>query len=89
MSFRTRPVGAEPGLEPTGKTRKWGPRHIIIRGCVSPTVYINGVQLGGVADLEQMITPDNIEALEVHLGAYTVAEYHNYDACGVIAVWTR
>ena len=25
----------------------------------------------------------------VHPGAYTVAEYHNYDACGVIAVWTR
>ena len=67
----------------------FGTRDIIIRGCPSPTVYINGIQLGGVVDLEQMVTPDNIEALEVHLGAYTPAEYHNYGGCGVIAVWTR
>ena len=89
MSFRTRPVGAEPGLKPTGKRGSGGPRHIISRGCVSPTVYINGIQLGLVEDLESMVVPDNIEALEVHLGAYTPAEYRNYDACGVIAVWTR
>ncbi len=75
MSFRTRPVGAEPGLEPTGKRGSGGPRHIIIRGCVSPTVYINGLQLDPMSTLDQMVTPDNIEALEVHLGAYTPAEY--------------
>ncbi len=74
---------------------RWGAPHIFIRGCGgdrgrgSPTVYINGIQLGEVADLEQMVTPDNLEAVEVHLGAYSPAEYHNYDACGVIALWTR
>ena len=67
---------------------QWGAGHIFIRGC-APTVYINGIQLDPLDQLDHMVTPDNIEALEVHLGAYTPAEYHNYDACGVIAVWTR
>jgi hypothetical protein len=66
-----------------------GERHVIIRGCGSPTVYINGIQLEASGQLEFMVAPDNIEALEVHLGAYTPAEYRNYAGCGVIAVWTR
>ena len=67
---------------------QFGVRHIIIRGC-APTVYINGIQLGSTGQLEQVVTPDDIEALEVHSGAYTPAEYRNYDGCGVIAIWTR
>ena len=71
------------------QTDQFGFRHIFIRDCGPPTVYINGIQLGLVEDLEQMVTPDNVEALQVHLGSYTPAEYRNYDACGVIAIWTR
>jgi hypothetical protein len=70
------------------RTGQFGNRHIFIRGC-RPTTYINGIQLDSDSLLEQMVTPDNIEAVEVHLGAYSPAEYHNYAACGVIAVWTR
>jgi hypothetical protein len=69
------------------RTDQWGDRHIFIRGC-SPTVYLNGMQ-AVQGDIELMLTPDNIEALEVHLGSYTPAEYHNYGGCGVIAFWTR
>ena len=68
----------------------FGDRHIRIRACKhSPTVYINGIQLDTATSLEQMVTPDDIAAVEVHLGAYTPAEYRNYGGCGVIAVWTR
>jgi len=76
------------------RTDQWGVRRLVIRGCIggrrgSPTVYINGIQLDSTTPLEQMVTPDNIEAVEVHLGAYSPAEYRNYDACGVIAFWTQ
>jgi hypothetical protein len=72
-----------------------GDRFITFRGCgsptpVMPTVYINGIQMDAVAGmLEWLVDTENLEAMEVHLGAYTPPEYRNYNACGVIALWTR
>jgi hypothetical protein len=73
-----------------------GEQYITFRGCGSPmpktpTVYVNGIQMDSDAwkQLEWLVHPENLEAMEVHLGAYTPAEYRNYDACGVIAIWTR
>jgi hypothetical protein len=65
-----------------------GESNIVVRGC-SPTLYINGIQLDSLDSFDNLVHPDNIEAMEVHLGAYTPAEYRNYNACGVVAIWTR
>jgi hypothetical protein len=67
---------------------RFGVPYLVIRGC-SPTVYMNGIQLDTADHIDNLVHPDNVEAVEVHLGAYTPVEYRNYNACGVIALWTR
>ena len=41
---------------------------------------------GSAREVDFLVHPDNVEAVEIHLGAYTPVEYRNYNGCGVIAV---
>lgn len=68
---------------------QFGNQRIFIRGCGTPTVYINGFEMDDEWRLDEMVLPDGVEAVEVHLGAYSPPEYHNYAGCGLIALWTR
>ena len=81
-------------------TDGFGERFITVRGCGStslsspmaiqtPTVYLDGMPLNRDDRLDDRVTPANVEAVEFHLGAFTPPEFHNFDGCGIIAIWTR
>jgi Carboxypeptidase regulatory-like domain/TonB-dependent Receptor Plug Domain len=66
-----------------------------IRGCV-PAVYIDGMRMFVMnyrdqADALNMVSPDDIEAIEAYQGAASIpAEYNpTGNACGVLLIWTR
>ncbi len=70
---------------------RYGTRRISIRNRGAPTIYLDGMpfQPGTVA-LDDLVSPDDIEAIEIHRGAFIPTEFMAFgDACGVIAVWTR
>jgi hypothetical protein len=56
--------------------------------CV-PTVFINGMPAATGADVNDVITPFDLAAVEVYAGTITPAEFMNRggDPCGAIALW--
>ncbi len=70
---------------------RYGTRRISIRNCGAPTIYLDGIPLQpGTVSLDDLVSPDDIEAIEIHRGAFIPTEFMAFgDACGVIAVWTR
>jgi len=75
-----------------------GRRRITVRGCGStslsgplqtPTVYVDGMPLQPDDLVDEWLSPADVEAVEFHLGAYSPPEFHNFSACGVIAIWRR
>jgi hypothetical protein len=85
--FLVRPVGPYDVVEST--------RGIGLHGCI-PGVYIDGQQMfirdiRDQADALNMVSPDDIDAIEAYQGAASIpAEYNPLgNACGVLLIWTR
>lgn len=59
-------------------------------GC-TPLFVFDGVpmDLDGPWGLDNLVTPDNLEAIEVHRGAFVPPQYAGLTDCGVVMVWTR
>lgn len=60
-------------------------------GCM-PTVFIDGFAIqGAAANLAEVISVNDIRAVEVYPGAMAPAQYnsHRVDGCEVILLWTR
>jgi hypothetical protein len=56
-------------------------------GCV-PSIVIDGLRLSPTRDLDALLQPMDVEALEVYTGSFLPAEF-GPTPCGAIVVWTR
>jgi hypothetical protein len=73
-----------------------GTRGGSLRGGCLPSVFIDGMMMFVMnardqADAINMVSPDDIEAIEAYQGAASVPAQYNPtgSACGVILIWTR
>jgi hypothetical protein len=69
-------------------------RSVLMRGdfaSCSPTVFLDGVRMPSdiVGDLDLLVRPDELAGMEVYRGAFTPAEFHTFDGCGAIVLWTK
>jgi hypothetical protein len=62
-----------------------------MRGSCLPDVYLDGVPTPGAREIDQLITPMDIEAVEIYRGASEVpARFTTATGnCGVILIWSR
>lgn len=62
-----------------------------LRGYCLPDVYLDGIPQPEASELDQIITPWNIEGIEVYRGASEVPSKFTSagSACGVILLWSR
>jgi outer membrane receptor for monomeric catechols len=62
-----------------------------LRGFCTPDVYLDGIPQPGAEELDNLIMPFDIEAIEVYRSASEVpARYTTAGSnCGVILLWTR
>lgn len=61
---------------------------LLLRGQCRPGIWLDGVEATGATSIDQLITPMNIEAIEVYHGFELPVEY-GVNACGGILIWTR
>lgn len=66
------------------------------RGYCGPMVYVNGIRSGrtygtGTTPLDQLLDPEEVEAIEAYSGISQVPERWRDSAagCGVVLIWTR
>jgi hypothetical protein len=73
-------------------TRAAGTFALVGRSCL-PTLYVDGVKVayGGGMDINSVVTPEMLEAVELYASAAQIpAQYNGMDSgCGVILIWTR
>jgi hypothetical protein len=83
-STRSTPTGGS-GAAPA----KWGPPN---NACL-PRLFLDGVRVAydSQSDINALVTPEQIEAIEVFRGPSEIpAQYNdNNSQCGVILIWTR
>jgi hypothetical protein len=61
---------------------------VLFRGTCAPTIFVDGVRLMATQDLDALLPPMDLEALEVYTGAHLPAEF-GPTPCGAIVIWTR
>lgn len=61
---------------------------VVFRGRCRPGIWMDGLRLLPTEDLDALLTPIEIEAMEVYRGSYAPAEF-GPTACGAIIIWTR
>lgn len=54
----------------------------------TPAIWIDKMPQD-TTDLDTMIFPGHVEAIEVYLGGETPVEFHRPDECGAILIWSR
>ncbi len=68
----------------------FGINRISIRNCGAPAIYLDGMPFRpGTVQLDELVSPDNVEAIEIHKGAFIPGEFMSFGTCGVIVIWTR
>lgn len=67
--------------------RRGGAPLLRFRGCY-PDVVLDGAPLGQPVAIDQILTPDDIEAVEVHSGAFFPARV-GIRSCGTVMIWSR
>ncbi len=60
-----------------------------LRGGCTPIVVLDGLRLGNPIRIDDILTVNEVEALEVYQGSETPIQYTNITTCGVIMLWTR
>ena len=67
-----------------------GTHNIRFRITCNPTIYLDGILFRpGTVQLDDLITVNAIEAIEIHQGLFVPAEFRAFRPCAVIAIWTR
>jgi hypothetical protein len=61
---------------------------VLFRGGCAPSVVVDGVRLSPTRDLDALLRPMDVDALEIYTGAFLPAEF-GPTPCGAIVVWTR
>jgi len=80
-------VRTMPGVT-VGPGRMGGGGLIRMRGGCVPDVILDGVPLSGPVRLDDILTVDNLEGIEVYSGASSPIEYSR-STCGTVLAWTR
>jgi hypothetical protein len=60
---------------------------LLLRGQCRPGLWLDGVKLSGVSSIDQLLSPHDVEAIEVYHGFELPVEF-GVDACGGILIWT-
>jgi hypothetical protein len=61
---------------------------LLLRNQCRPGIWLDGVRLGGANSIDQLLSPQDAEAVEVYHGFELPAEF-GVDACGGVLLWTR
>lgn len=61
---------------------------LLLRGQCRPGIWIDAVEISGTSNIDQLVSPQEVEALEVFHGFELPVEY-GVNTCGGILVWTR
>jgi hypothetical protein len=61
---------------------------LLLRGQCRPGLWIDGVPLGRSTNIDQLVSPNDVEAVEVFHGFELPVEF-GVDSCGGVLVWTR
>jgi len=61
---------------------------VLFRGGCAPSIVIDGLRLSPTRDLDALLRPMDVDALEIYTGASLPAEF-GPTPCGAIVVWTR
>jgi outer membrane cobalamin receptor len=61
---------------------------LLLRGLCRPDVWLDGVKLTGVTSIDQLLSPLDVEAVEVYHGFDLPVEF-GVNPCGGVLIWTR
>jgi hypothetical protein len=61
---------------------------LLLRAQCSPGIWVDGVEVPGAGSVDGILTPQDVEAMEVYHGFELPVEF-GVDPCGGILVWTR
>jgi len=76
-----------PGLRVIS-TGQFGENAVRLRGNCRPEIIVDGIRTSIDRDLDQVLPPMDVEAVEVYKGPQMPAEFGG-NSCGAIVVWTR
>jgi len=63
--------------------------NVLLRGNCMPLIVLNGAPISGRVRLDEILHPQDLEAVEVYHGASAPIQYSQFTTCGTIMVWTR
>ncbi len=61
---------------------------LLLRAQCQPGIWVDGVELPGEVGIDQLLTPGDVEVIEVYHGLELPVEF-GVNACGGIVAWTR
>jgi hypothetical protein len=61
---------------------------LYLRGQCRPSIWVDGLQVPFVDSIDQLISPQNVEAVEVYHGFDLPVEF-GANSCGGVLIWTR
>jgi hypothetical protein len=61
---------------------------LVLRGQCRPGIWMDGVPLGSAVSIDQLLAPQDVEAVEVFHGAQLPVEF-GVNPCGGVLIWTR
>jgi hypothetical protein len=61
---------------------------LLLRGQCRPGIWIDGVPVSGANSIDQLLSPHDVEAVEVYHGFELPVEF-GVNACGGVLIWTR
>jgi len=64
------------------------PNVLLRRNCV-PLIVLNGAPISNRIRLDDILHPQDVEAVEVYHGSSAPIQYSQFTTCGTIMVWTR
>ena len=62
---------------------------IRLRGGCEPQVILDGIPMAGPVSIDQIISPTDVEAIEVYHGATAPIQYGGRTTCGTVVMWSR
>jgi hypothetical protein len=61
---------------------------LLLRGQCRPGIWIDGVPVGSANSIDQLMSPHDVEAVEVYHGFELPVEF-GVNSCGGVLIWTR
>lgn len=61
---------------------------LLLRGQCRPAIFLDGVEVFGEVSIDQLMSPHDVEAVEVYHGFELPVEF-GVNSCGGILIWTR